>query len=103
MITTEYLADGALLIHANGQVDKALAQKLALLVFRSFHLGVRTFFLKIHHMRDLDQNELARLDLIGQGVRNQGGVWNMLDPHSLVADQFMVRMSLQQLPPEAWN
>lgn len=103
MITTEYVADGVLLIHAKGRVDKNLVKEVALLVFRSFHLGVTTFFLKVHQRTPLHEEGFSGLDLIGQGVRNKGGAWRMLGSPSSVWDQLMFRITLQQLPPATWN
>ena len=103
MITTEYVADGALLIHAKGRIDKNLVKEVALLVFRSFHLGVSTFFLKVHQRTPIDEEGFSSLDLIGQGVRNKGGAWRVVGSSSSVWDKLMFRITIQQFPPETWN
>ena len=103
MITTEYVADGMVNIYVHARIDTRIAKEVAWQVFRSFHLGVRTFFLHVTHTTPIDQDGLADLALIGQGIHNQGGIWNIVGPHSSVWDQLLVRISLQQLPPGSLN
>lgn len=103
MITTEYLADHALLIHVDGQIDRVLAKEVGLLVFRSFHLGMTTFIMNVKRNSHTDEQTIACLALIGKGLRHKGGIWRIVWPSSSTWERLMRRMTLQQLPPATWN
>ena len=103
MITTEYLANGTLLIHANGRLDKDLVKEVGLLVFRSFHLGVTKFFLNLRGTTHIDPDGYSKLALIEEGVLSKGGVWNMICPQALILNQVLLRISLLHLSPENLN
>lgn len=103
MLTTEYLANGTLLIHATGRLDGYLVKEIGLLVFRSFHLGINRFSLNLKQTTHIDQDGYSKLELIEKGVLSKGGVWRIIRPQALILDQLLLRISLLQLPPENLN
>ncbi|MGD9852009.1 MAG: hypothetical protein AB7T38_12135 [Nitrospirales bacterium] len=103
MITTECLADNTLLIHIDGQIDQVLAKEVGLLVFRSFRLGMTTFIMNLKRISYTDEQTIASLALIGNGLHHKGGNWRIVWPPSSTWDRLMLRMTLQQFPPATWN
>lgn len=103
MVITEYVADHTLLIHAQGCVDRALVKEISLLVFRSFRLGVTTFFLNLNRITHIDEPGLGSLALIAKGLRGKGGTWKIVGPPSSTWDRIQLRLMLGSQPPETWN
>jgi ABC-type transporter Mla MlaB component len=103
MITTEHLGADTLLIHAEGPVDRDLVKEVSFLVFRSFRLGVTTFYLNLNQITHIDESGLSSLALIAQGLFKKGGAWTILRPPSSVWDRLVLRLALRPQPPEIWN
>jgi anti-anti-sigma regulatory factor len=103
MITTEYLGTDTLLIHAEGAVDRDLAREVSFLVFRSFRLGVTTFYLNLNRITHTDESGLSSLALIAKGLLRKGGAWTIIRPSSSVWDRLVLRLALRPHPPETWN
>ena len=103
MIRTEQLASDTIMFHVPGQFNKQVAKELSLLVFRSYHLGCKTFLCNLSPAMALDKDAYYQLTLIGEGLRDKGRNWRVIFPPSSNGDQLILRTGLQFLAPENLN
>ena len=103
MIRTEQLSPDTLMFHVQGQFHTQAAKELSLSVFRSYHLGFKTFLCNLSRAILLDAAATHQLALIGEGLRDKGKTWRVINPPSSVGEQLILRTMLQDLPLETWN
>ena len=103
MIRTEQLSSDTMMFHVRGQFNPHIAKELSLSVFRSYHLGFKTFLCNLSQAVFLDQIAINHLTVIGEGLRNKGRTWRVIGPLSSVGDELILRTTLQHLPHETWN
>jgi hypothetical protein len=103
MIRTEQLASDTIMFHVQGQLNKQVAKELGLLVFRSYHLGCKTFLCNLNLAKAFDKDAYSQLTLIGEGLRNKGRNWRVIPPPSLNGDQLILRTGLRFLAPANLN
>ncbi len=103
MIRTEQLASDTIMFHVQGQVNKRVAKELGLLVFRSYHLGYKTFLCNLSLAKALDNDAFSLLTMIGEGLRDKGRNWRLISPPSSSGNQLILRTSLQFLAPANLN
>jgi hypothetical protein len=103
MIRTEQLAPDTIMFHVRGQFNKQVAKELSLSVFRSYHLGFKTFLCNLSLAMMLDKDAHYHLNLIGIGLRNKGKNWRVISPPSSSGNQLILRTSLQLLAPANLN
>ena len=103
MIRTEQLASDTIMFHVQGQFNKQVAKKLGLLVFRSYHLGCKTFLCNLSLAKAFDNDAYSQLTLIGEGLRDKGRNWRVISPPSSNGNQLILRTSLQFLVPANLN
>ena len=103
MIRTEQLASDTIMFHVQGQFNKQVAKELAMLVFRSYHLGCKTFLCNLSLAIALNNYAQYHLSLIGEGLRNKGRNWRVISPPSSNGDQLILRTGLQFLAPANLN
>ncbi len=85
MIRTEQLASDTIMFHVRGQFNKQVAKELSLSVFRSYHLGFKTFLCNLSLAMALDKDAYYQLTLIGEGLRDKGRNWRVISPRPLRA------------------
>ena len=103
MIRTEQLALDTMMLHVRGQLNLHTAKGLSLSVFRSYHLGFKTFLCNLSLAIVLDEEAIYQLTLIGEGLRDKGGNWRVISPPSSSGNQLILRTSLQHLTHENLN
>jgi hypothetical protein len=103
MIRTEHLSSDTLMFHVQGPLHSQAAKELSLSVYCSYHLGFKTFLCNLSRAILLDEAVTHQLALIGEGLRDKGRTWRVINPPSSVGDQLIVRTMLQQLSYENWN
>ncbi len=103
MIRTEQLAADTIMFHVRGQLNKQVAKELSLSVFRSFHLGFKTFVCNLSLAMALDNDAQYHLNLIGEGLRGRGRNWRVISPPSSSGNQLILRTALQLLAPANLN
>jgi anti-anti-sigma regulatory factor len=103
MIRTEQLSSDTMMFHVQGQFHTQAAKELSLSVFCSYHLGFKTFLCNLSRAILLDETATHQLVLIGEGLRDKGKTWRVINPPSSVGEQLILRTMLQDLPPETWN
>lgn len=103
MIRTEQLASDTIMFHVRGQLNTQVAKELSLLVFRSYHLGFKTFLCNLSLAMALDKDAHFRLTLIGEGLRGRGRNWRVIRPPSSSGNQLILRTTLQLLAPANLN
>ena len=103
MIRTEQLASDTIMFHVPGQFNKQVAKELGLLVFRSYHLGCKTFLCNLSLAIALNNDAQYHLSLIGEGLRDKGRNWRVIFPPSSNGDQLILRTGLQFLAPANLN
>ena len=103
MIRTEQLSPDTMMFHVQGQFHTQAAKELSLSVFRSYHLGFKTFLCNLSRAIVLDETATHQLALIGEGLRDKGRTWRVINRPSSVGDQLIFRTMLQHLPRETWN
>lgn len=103
MIRTEQLASDTIMYHVQGQFNKQVAKELSLLVFRSYHLGCKTFLCNLSLARAFDKDAYSQLTLIGEGLQDKGRNWRLISPPSSSGDQLILRTALQFLAPANLN
>ncbi len=103
MIRTEQLASDTIMFHVRGQLNTQVAKELSLLVFRSYHLGCKTFLCNLSLTRVCDTDAYYHLTLIGEGLRDKGRNWRVISPPSSSGNQLILRTSLQFLAPPNLN
>lgn len=97
MIRTEQLASDTIIFHVQGRLNPQVARELSLSVFRSYHLGFKTFLCNLGLAIVLDEEADYHLSLIGEGLRNKGRSWRIINPPSSSGNQLVLRTSLQHL------
>ena len=103
MIRTEQLAPDTIMFHVRGQFNKQVAKELSLSVFRSYHLGFKTFLCNLSLAMVLDKDAHYHLTLIGEGLRERGRNWRVISPPSSSGNQLILRTTLQLLAPANLN
>ncbi|MDH5698510.1 MAG: hypothetical protein OEZ41_00925 [Nitrospirota bacterium] len=103
MIRTEQLASDTIMFHMRGQFNPRVAKELSLSVFRSYHLGFKTFLCNLSLGTTLDEDAIYQLRLIGEGLRDKGRNWRVISPPSSNGNQLILRTSLQHLAHEHLN
>jgi hypothetical protein len=103
MIRTEQLAPDTIMFHLRGQFNPRVAKELSLTVFRSHHLGFKTFLCNLSLAIVLDENAIYQLRLIGEGLRDKGRNWRVISPPSSSGNQLILRTALQHLAHENLN
>ncbi|MFZ1747234.1 MAG: hypothetical protein WBO24_04875 [Nitrospirales bacterium] len=103
MIRTEQLASDTIMFHVRGKFNKQVAKELCLLVFRSYHLGCKTFLCNMSLARAFDKDAYVQLTLIGEGLRDKGRNWRVISPPSSSGNQLILRTGLQYLAPANLN
>ncbi|MGP0592733.1 hypothetical protein ACTRXD_09380 [Nitrospira sp. T9] len=103
MIRTEQLASDTIMFHVQGQFNKQVAKELSLLVFRSYHLGCKTFLCNLSLAKALDNEAYSQLTVIAEGLRDKGRNWRVISPPSSSGNQLILRTSLQFLVPANLN
>lgn len=103
MIRTEQLASDTIMFHVQGQFNKQVAKELSLLVFRSYHLGCKTFLCNLSLAKTLDNEAYSQLTVIAEGLRDKGRNWRVISPPSSRGNQLILRTSLQFLVPANLN
>jgi hypothetical protein len=103
MIRTEQLASDTIMFHVRGQFNPQVAKQLSLTVFRSYHLGFKTFLCNLSLVIALDEDAIYQLTLIGDGLRDKGRHWRVINPPSSSGTQLILRTFLQHLPHENLN
>lgn len=103
MIRTEQLSSDTIMFHVQGQFHTQAVKELSLSVFCSYNLGFKTFLCNLSRAILLDETATHQLSLIGEGLRDQGKTWRVINPPSSVGEQLILRTMLQHLPLETWN
>ncbi len=103
MIRTEQLAPDTIMFHVRGQFNKQVAKELSLSVFRSYHLGFKTFLCNLSLSIVLDKDAHYQLTLIGEGLRDKGRNWRVISPPSSSGNQLILRTNFQLLAPANLN
>ncbi len=103
MIRTEQLAPDTIMFHVRGTFNKQVAKELSLSVFRSYHLGFKTFLCNLSLNMVLDKDAHSHLTLIGEGLRDKGRNWRVISPPSSSGNQLILRTNLQLLAPANLN
>lgn len=103
MIRTEQLAPDTIMFHVRGQFNKQVAKELSLSVFRSYHLGFKTFLCNLSLAMVLDKDVHYHLTLIGEGLRERGRNWRVISPPYSNGNQLILRTTLQLLAPANLN
>jgi hypothetical protein len=103
MIRTEQLASDTIMFHVQGQFNKQVAKELSLMVFRSYHLGCKTFLCNLSRAKALDKDAYSQLTVIAEGLRDKGRSWRVISPPSSSGNQLILRTSLQFLVPANLN
>lgn len=103
MIRTEQLGPDTIMFHVRGQFNKQVAKELSLSVFRSYHLGFKTFLCNLSLSMVLDKDAHYHLTLIGEGLRDKGRNWRVISPPSSSGNQLILRTNLQLLAPANLN
>ncbi|HNP60503.1 MAG TPA: hypothetical protein PKM72_06660 [Nitrospirales bacterium] len=103
MIRTEQLAHDTIMFHVRGQFNKQVAKELSLSVFRSYHLGFKTFLCNLYLVMVFDKDAHYHLTLIGEGLRVKGRNWRVIRPPSSSGNQLILRTNLQLLTPANLN
>lgn len=103
MIRTELLASDTIMFHVQGQFNKQVAKELSLLVFRSYHLGCKTFLCNLSLAKAFDKDAYSQLTLIGESLQDKGRNWRLISPPSSNGDQLILRTALQFLAPANLN
>ncbi len=102
MIQTEQLAPDTIVFHIQGHFHKGAAKELALSVFRSHRLGIKTFLLDLSQVSLLDNESFRELALIEHGLQDKGGTWKVINNPSL-KHRILHSENLEQFPKETWN
>lgn len=103
MIQTQQLSSNTLLVEMSGHFHSQIAKELALLVFRSYRLGFRTFLFDLNHVSLMDEKASQDFVRIGEGLKNKGGSCRVLGSPSSLENRFNVGTELEQFPKETWN
>ncbi|HBP90073.1 MAG TPA: hypothetical protein PKK23_08840 [Nitrospirales bacterium] len=97
MIRTEQLAPDTIMFHVQGPFNPQVAKELSLSVFRSYHLGFKTFLCNLSLAMALDKDAIYQLKLIGGGLREKGKNWRVINAPYSNGEQLILRTSLQHL------
>jgi anti-anti-sigma regulatory factor len=103
MIQTEQLSPDTIIFHVQGPFHQSTAKELGLSVFRSYHLGFTTFFFDLSQVPLIDEQGSRHLALIGQGVQDKGGKWEILGNPPLLENQLLSHATFENPPQETWN
>ncbi len=103
MIQTEQLSPDTIMFYVKGPFYKRVAKELSLTVFRSHRLGFKTFLFNLSQVSFIDDQGSRQLTLIGQGLKENGCTWKVIQPPFSTGNQLILRTSLQQFPPAMWN
>jgi hypothetical protein len=103
MIQTELLFPDTIMFHLRGPFQIRAAKELGLSVFRSHHLGFRSFHFNLKRVSLIDELGSRHLALIGQGVKNKGGTWKILGHPPLLKKQLLSYATFGTPPKESWN
>lgn len=103
MIQTEQLSPDTIMFYVEGPFHQQAAKELALVVFRSYRLGFRTFLFNLCQVSQVQNQGATQLALIGQGLEEKGCSWRVIQAPLSEGNQLILRTDLQQLPPASWN
>jgi anti-anti-sigma regulatory factor len=103
MIQTEQLSSDTIMFHVRGPFRQSTAKELGLSVFRSYHLGFKTFLFDLSRVSLIDEQGSRHLALIGKGVQDKGGTWRVLHTPPSIEDRLLFSGNLENLPKETWN
>jgi hypothetical protein len=103
MIQTEQLSPDTIMFYVEGPFHQQAAKELALVVFRSYRLGFKTFLFNLREASHLPHRRSNQLTLIGQGLEEKGCSWRVIQAPLSEGDQLILRTSLQQFPPASLN
>jgi hypothetical protein len=103
MIRTEQLSSDTIMFHVQGVLHAKVAKELSLSVLCSYHLGFRIFLCNLSRAILLDKAATYHLALIGEGLRDKGRTWKIIQPPSSDGDELILRTRLQHLSFENWN
>ena len=103
MIQTEQISSDTIMFHVQGPFRRSTAKELGLSVFRSHHMGFRTFLFDLSGVSLFDEQGSHHLTLIGQGVEEKGGNWKILGQPPLLENQFLSHEIFENSSKESWN
>ncbi len=103
MIETEQLSSDTIMFHVRGPFHQSTAKELGLSVFRSYHLGFKTFLFDLSRVSLIDEQGFRQLALISQGLQDKGRTWRVLHTPPSIEDRLLFGGILEQLPKETWN
>src|SRR5690606_24174528 len=97
MLHTEQLSPDTLVVHVRGLCSSRAVKDMSLLISCSFHLEFRNFLCDMSRAVLLDETAEQQLALIGEGLREKGGTWRVINAPSRTGKQMTFRTSRQRL------
>lgn len=102
MLHTEQLSPDTLVVHVRGLCSCRVVKELSLLISCSFHLAFRNFLCDMSRAVLLDETAEQQLALIGEGLREKGGTWRVINAPSRTGKQLVFRTTHRHFTFKTW-